>query len=139
MNKLQLYTLIFGIVILIILTYSYLHFRMNKWKLRRAIMRGSKSLQRMYYTLKCNHYRIVQFNKTFFIHILFDNKLLNNKFEVVAIAQKDGKKYLCFKDEFMMNEDQINTELLFKLFASRYKKCLLIDTYNYHLQKVELL
>ncbi|MDD5067866.1 MAG: hypothetical protein PHF84_12540 [bacterium] len=138
MDKFEIYTLILGLLIVAVLTCLYLRYRVRRVLLRQYIIHASKPVRRAYYILKHNGYFIEAFNKNFYFDILFDNKLIKNKFTVMAVARKENKKYLCFMDTFLVSDYQINYEILFQMVVSGSTSGVLVDTEHFVLQEVKL-
>lgn len=139
MSKLEIITLVLGVSIVVILTYLYLRFRIGKAVLRQYIIQSDKTVRRTYYILKKAHYTVERFKGTFYFDILFDNKIIKNKFSVVAVARKENRKYLCFTDAFLVSDFSINYEILFKTAVSGFHRCLLVNTSDFTLQEVKIL
>lgn len=138
MGKTELYTLIIGIIFISFLIFLYYSYKIRKNKIIKFIVKGDKKIKRMHYILKKNGFHLNNVNKTLMFNISLDDKFFQNKFNVIAIAKKDNRNYLCYLNLDIINDSSLNYELLFKCVISKFNRCLIIDTDNFNLHTLNI-
>lgn len=138
MDKTELYTLIFGIILISFLIFLYYSYKIRKNRIIKFIVKGDKKIKRMHYILKKNGFRIYNVNKTLKFNISLGDRFFQNKYNIIAMAQKANRNYLCFLNVDIVNDSSLNYELLFKCVTTKFNRCLIINTDNFNLQTLNI-
>ncbi len=129
----EIYTLIVGLSIISFLLFLYIRYKIKKLKIGKKVINGGKDIQRMYYILKKNNYKILKLGKLMKFYIIFDDKKIKNELYINAIVKKD-KKYLCFiSNNYEITEKMILYNLLTNIYNG-----LIIDVENFNIKEYRI-
>lgn len=136
MDYVEIITLITGILVIGILTGVYINYRVRQYIIRKFVVKGNKEIKRLHYILKINKFKIVDVDKKIRFKVLIGNKTHKFDFNVIALAKKKKKRYICFIQQDF--EQVLDYEMLFKTIMTKCIRGLVINPELFDLQEYRL-
>ncbi len=136
MSYVEIITLITGILVVAMLTAVYIFSRIRKLKIKKFIINGSKEIKRLHYILKINKFKIINVDKKIKFKILIGDKTNKFDFNVIALAKKKKKRYVCFMQQDF--DRVLDYEMFFKTIMAKCIRGLVVDPELFELQEYQL-